>query len=92
MQIGNFRVPKPTKNIILRYAILKNCATSNIVLQIKDNLRSGYQSKLLNTYFILYRGQLGKFGILKCHRKYFLHKLFCSTNEEMYIILALDKI
>ena len=32
--------------------MLKNCVTSNLVLQIKDNLKSGYQSKL--PYYILY--------------------------------------
>ena len=32
--------------------MLKNCVTANLVLQIKDNLKSGYQSKL--PYYILY--------------------------------------
>ena len=32
--------------------MLKNCITSNLVLQIKDNLKSGYQSKL--PYYMQY--------------------------------------
>ena len=42
--------------------MFNNCVTSNLVLQIKDDLKSGYQSKLPNTYYILLnvKMELGK--------------------------------
>ena len=75
--------------------MLKNCVTSDLVLQIKDNLKSGCQSK--SPYYILYslerairkvqHFEMSKWSLENVRANNFLHKLFCSTNEEMCIIL-----